>query len=148
MQIDIISSGKIKKTSEFGILISNYLKRITTFKVNIIEIEDKNLNQQQINNKLFTAIRPQSFIIMLDETGTNLSTQELNNLQKTIFTDYKIITFLIGGADGFLPEYKQQTKQLVSFGKITLPHILVRLILVEQIYRIHTLVTKHPYHRE
>ncbi|UQY80904.1 Ribosomal RNA large subunit methyltransferase H [Candidatus Hepatincola sp. Av] len=148
MQIDIISSGKIKKNSEFGILISNYLKRITTFKINIIEIEDKNLNQQQINSKLFMAIRPQSFVIMLDESGTNFSTSELNSLQKTIFTNYKTITFLIGGADGFLPVYKEQAKQLVSFGKITLPHILVRLILVEQIYRIQTLSMNHPYHRE
>lgn len=148
MQIDVISAGRIKEKSEFGVLINNYLKRITVFKVKIIEIDDKNLNQQQINNKLFAAIRPQSFIIMLDESGTNFSTQELNNLQQTIFTNHKIITFLIGGADGFLPEYKQQAKQLISFGKTTFPHILVRLILVEQIYRIQTIITQHPYHRE
>lgn len=54
---------------------------------------------------------------------------------------------LIGGADGHLDSTRQKANLLLSFGRLTLPHILMRAVLVEQIYRIETIIGGHPYHR-
>jgi 23S rRNA (pseudouridine1915-N3)-methyltransferase len=58
------------------------------------------------------------------------------------------INFLIGGADGHLQSTRDKADLILSFGKLTLPHMLMRAVLAEQIYRIQTIIAKHPYHRE
>ena len=57
------------------------------------------------------------------------------------------ICFLIGGADGHLESTRQRADLLLSFGKLTLPHILMRAVLCEQIYRVESIISHHPYHR-
>jgi 23S rRNA (pseudouridine1915-N3)-methyltransferase len=60
---------------------------------------------------------------------------------------YSEVCFLIGGADGHLPQTRQRADLVLSFGKLTLPHMLMRAVLAEQIYRIQTILAGHPYHR-
>ena len=58
------------------------------------------------------------------------------------------ICFLIGGADGLLPVVRERADLVLAFGRLTLPHMLMRAVLAEQIYRLQTIIAHHPYHRE
>ena len=85
---------------------------------------------------------------MLDERGKNMTSPELANIIESWMTaGTSEICFLIGGADGHLEETRQKADLLLSFGKLTLPHILMRAVLAEQIYRAETIINHHPYHR-
>ena len=85
---------------------------------------------------------------MLDERGKNMSSPELAGiLENWMLSGCSEICFLIGGADGHLDSTRQKADLLLSFGKLTLPHILMRAVLAEQIYRLETIIEGHPYHR-
>ena len=88
-------------------------------------------------------------VIVLDERGRALTSMELANhirQQKECGTAH--FAFLIGGADGHNKHVRSRADLLLSFGKLTWPHMLARVMLMEQIYRIETILTGHPYHRE
>ncbi|MEL6360837.1 MAG: 23S rRNA (pseudouridine(1915)-N(3))-methyltransferase RlmH [Pseudomonadota bacterium] len=86
--------------------------------------------------------------IVLDERGKALSTAEFSNLfGGWIDAGISESAFLIGGADGHLAETRQAADLTLSLGALTLPHLLARVILVEQIYRVCTVLAGHPYHR-
>ena len=92
-------------------------------------------------------IKPGSHIIALDVKGKSHTTESLaESLQDWIFAG-KEITLLIGGPDGLAPECLQAATSKWSLSALTLPHPLVRVILVEQLYRAWTLLQGHPYHR-
>lgn len=137
----------------FKNLYDEYKKRISTLKVTLIEFDDKNLSTNAINKKIINLIDPQAFIIMLDEKGKNLSTNELFvELKKCANLSNNKIDILLGGADGFLhdlfSDLKSKNKIIkIAFGNITLPHLLARIVLIEQLYRIETIMKNHPYHR-
>ena len=88
-------------------------------------------------------------IVALDERGETLSSPEfaikISGWQNQ--APGNEITFLIGGADGFDNEVRKKAKFLMSFGKQTWPHMLVRVMLLEQIYRAQQITAGHPYHR-
>ena len=97
---------------------------------------------------LLQAIDPDSIVIGLDELGTSLTSPEFAN----VFEHYrnegiKSLTFLIGGADGLSDAVRSRCQRLLSFGRMTWPHLLVRGLLVEQIYRAQQILSGHPYHR-
>ena len=152
MNIRIIASG-IMRDPLFKNLYDEYKKRLNILKVSLIEFDDKNLSQSNINKKILESIDAKSYLIMLDERGKNLSTNQLLlEFKKGADLCNNKIDILIGGADGFLHDYFNEelgNKQIlkISFGSITLPHMLARIILIEQIYRIETIIKNHPYHR-
>ena len=92
-------------------------------------------------------------VIVLDERGKNISSREL----ATFIADRRdqgvpALSFFIGGADGFLPEFAASLTArpvtTISFGRATWPHMMVRAMVAEQLYRAMTLLTGHPYHRD
>lgn len=90
----------------------------------------------------------QGIIIALDEKGQQWNTQQwADNMQKWQLETQQV-SFLLGGPDGLADEAKIKAKQLISLGKMTLPHGLARVVLVEQLYRAFSLMKGHPYHRE
>lgn len=122
-------------------LIKNYKKRMH-WKVNIHEIDHRKDNEQSFEK----FIKHTAFIISLDERGENLKSIDLaNKLQNT---QNSHIQFLIGGADGLPGNIKKQSNFTLSFGKLTWPHMMVRAMLLEQIYRAQQIIAGHPYHRE
>jgi 23S rRNA (pseudouridine1915-N3)-methyltransferase len=145
VQISIIAASKIKKDSPTAKLIAEYEKRLTTIKLNIVDFDEKNLSTAKINEKIFSLIKPNSYKILLDEKGKNFSTLQLKEFTTT---QQKPIAFLIAGSDGFLEEYKKQADFMLSLSCLTFPHQIARLLLVEQIYRVQSLLNNHPYHRE
>ena len=88
-------------------------------------------------------------VIVLDERGENLKSLELAaRIEKWMLDGCSEICFLIGGADGHLQSTREKADMILSFGKLTLPHMLMRAVLSEQIYRVQTIIGHHPYHRE
>ncbi len=98
---------------------------------------------------LLAAVPAGSFIIALDERGKSLSSNEFARIvQKKLESGTQGIAFLIGGPDGHGQPVHDNAGLLLSFGKMTWPHMLARVLLVEQVYRAVTILVNHPYHRE
>jgi 23S rRNA (pseudouridine1915-N3)-methyltransferase len=86
--------------------------------------------------------------VALDERGKAMNSQEFAVLLKRLAeSGTKQTTFLIGGPDGHAPETRSKASQIISFGPMTFPHRLLRVMLLEQIYRAVTILVNHPYHR-
>ncbi len=87
-------------------------------------------------------------IIVLDERGAMIKTTELAAWLKSWMAEGVSPCFVIGSADGLAPAFKQAAKKTIALSGCTLPHAMVRLMLVEQLYRAWSLTQNHPYHRE
>jgi 23S rRNA (pseudouridine1915-N3)-methyltransferase len=142
----IIAIGRMKKSSPFYSAYEEYNKRLKG-KVNLCELEGRNQKDElkKINSKLNLSAP----IIVLDETGQTLSSVELSR-QITNIQNIKTGTFqfIIGGADGFDDDMRKKADLVLSFGRLTWPHMLARVMLIEQIYRAQLILSGHPYHRE
>jgi 23S rRNA (pseudouridine1915-N3)-methyltransferase len=98
---------------------------------------------------LLKAARHADVVIALDEKGKMLTSHAFAQLIGAIRDEgAKTLGLLIGGADGLAPEIASRTRANVSFGAITLPHQLARIVLAEQLYRAATILAGHPYHRD
>jgi 23S rRNA (pseudouridine1915-N3)-methyltransferase len=106
------------------------------------------LRRDEEARKLWSAVPEGGLAIVLDERGKALSSADFANffaLQAQTGTRH--VSFLIGGPDGHAPETRARAFQTLSFGPMTFPHRLLRVMLLEQIYRAVTILVKHPYHR-
>ena len=130
MKIQIITPWK-QKDAELLALEKKYIKR-TPWQIEMREV------------KSLDAAELKGYVIALDERGENLSTADL--AQK--LRDKPQLSFVIGEADGLSDAVRGRADLLLSFGKLTWPHKLVRVLLCEQIYRIWSVHNGHPYHRE
>ena len=94
------------------------------------------------------ALPPRAFAVVLDERGKALTSEEFASLlRRHLEGGTPDIAFLIGGPDGHAADIRQQAGLLMSFGPMTWPHRMVRVMLFEQIYRAVTILSGHPYHR-
>ena len=98
--------------------------------------------------RVLAALRREDFVIALDERGSELSTRELAAWLKTRMQEGEDLAFVIGGPDGLAPEVLARARERWSLSRLTLPHALVRVLLTEQLYRAHSLLAGHPYHRD
>ena len=146
MKATIIAIGKCRKNSPEKQLIDEYIKR-SGWEVTIKE-HDK-ASQEEEAKFLLSSIPAGAKAVVLDERGENMKSLELAaKAEKWMLDGCSEICFLIGGADGHLPSTRERADLLLSFGRLTLPHMLMRAVLAEQIYRIQTIISHHPYHRE
>jgi 23S rRNA (pseudouridine1915-N3)-methyltransferase len=98
--------------------------------------------------KLLTTLRPDEWVVALDERGKQMSTRELADWLAARMQEGRDLAFLIGGPDGFAAEVVARSDMTLSLSRLTLPHALARVVLAEQLYRAMTILTHHPYHRE
>ena len=98
--------------------------------------------------RLLRAVRGQDFVVALDERGQEFNTRALAAWLEQRRQAGEDVVLLIGGADGLAPEVLARADLRWSLSKLTLPHALVRIVLLEQLYRAHTLLAHHPYHRD
>ena len=97
---------------------------------------------------LLAAVPQDAPLIALDEAGKTLSSRAFADYLAAARDDgVAELAFAIGGADGLAPAVKERARMLLSLGPMTWPHLLVRALLAEQLYRVQTLLTQHPYHR-
>ena len=146
MKVTIAAIGKCKKNSPEQMLIDEYIKR-SAWDIAIKEAD--NSNQETEARFLVSAIPHGAKVIVLDERGENMKSKELAaKIANWQLNGCSELCFLIGGADGHLQSTRDKADLLLSFGKLTLPHLLMRAVLSEQIYRVQTIIAGHPYHRE
>lgn len=145
MKLTIIGVGKLKN-SLYESLWQDYAKRLLPA-VKLIEIEER--RAAKANDLLLAAIPNQTILVALDEGGESLTSLEFaKRLNAWSEQGRANISFIQGGADGLSSAILQRADLVLSFGRMTLPHMMARLVLVEQLYRAQTINAGHPYHRE
>lgn len=136
---------------------NEYLKRINhgKYSCQIIEIKsDKNNNRNKLENmeqearKIEASIPRGSFVIALDERGKSLDSIKFTEVLERTTLEFAQICFIIGGADGIHPDLRSKANLSISLSAMVFPHALVRIIILEQIYRAISILENHPYHRE
>jgi 23S rRNA (pseudouridine1915-N3)-methyltransferase len=98
--------------------------------------------------RIRAALPAGAMCIALDERGATPTTKQLSQQMQDWMLEGRDVAFVIGGADGLHESVKQQAQQLMALSAFTLPHGMVRVLLAEQLYRAHSLLHNHPYHRE
>jgi 23S rRNA (pseudouridine1915-N3)-methyltransferase len=104
--------------------------------------------KQQESQQILKKLAPGSFNIALDEHGKQWSSIEWSQQLKHWMFEYPRVNLVIGGPDGLAEDCRAACSQTIALGRMTMPHALVRVVLVEQLYRAWTLLQGHPYHRE
>ena len=159
MKIKVVTVGKLKeKYLKDG--IAEYLKRISRFaKLEMIELADEKTpdraseseNQKILEiegQRILSKVADRDFVIVLAIEGKILSSEEFSKqLEEASIKGFSTLTFIIGGSLGLAPIVKKRANLSVSFGRLTLPHQLMRMVLVEQIYRAFTIQQGSPYHK-
>ena len=150
--IKIVCVGKIKEKYLHD-AIDEYKKRLSKYtKIEIIEVSDVD-NQsidiilQKEKEEIEKYINPKDYIITLEIEGNMLSSVELANKVDNIFNSYSNITFIIGGSYGLHDSIKKRSNYKLSFSKLTFPHQLFRVNLLEQIYRCYKINNNEAYHK-
>lgn len=160
MLIKIIGVGKIKEKF-YKDAISEYEKRMTAYnKVEIIEVNDEkapeNLSDKEIDQvksvegeRILAKIKDDSFVVTLEIAGKALDSVKFAQLIQDEMLDGfgRDIVFVIGGSNGLGANVLKRSNYRLSFGKMTYPHQLMRVILMEQIYRAYRIINKEPYHK-
>ena len=138
MLLHIIARGKIGRSPEAE-LVDRYLKRIA-WPVKLTELSERAATP---------ALPSGAVSILLDEKGDAVSSMELaKKLDQWRDRGVREARFLIGAADGHSAEERSAADLLISFGPATWPHLLVRAMLAEQLFRATSILANHPYHRE
>ncbi|MDR0304129.1 MAG: 23S rRNA (pseudouridine(1915)-N(3))-methyltransferase RlmH [Chitinispirillales bacterium] len=159
MKISIIAVGKIKE-NYIKDAISEYSKRLSAFaKVRIIEINDEkcseNLSETEKRivtdkegKKIISQINKSDFVYSLAINGKKLSSQDFSvQIQNNMNNGYGNLVFVIGGSLGLSNEVLEAGDFRLSFSDMTFPHQIMRLILLEQIYRCFKIIGNEPYHK-
>jgi 23S rRNA (pseudouridine1915-N3)-methyltransferase len=137
--LHIVARGKIGRSPEAE-LVKRYLKRIQ-WPTRLSELPERGGKMPELHAN--------SIVVVLDERGEALSSRELaTKLEAWRDGGKREARFLIGAADGHGEEQRQQADLLLSFGPATWPHLLVRAMLAEQLFRASSILANHPYHRE
>jgi len=145
IHIDIIAVGKLRDKALLS-LWQNYTKQLR-WPLALYEIDAR--KPDGIEEKILEKINPRSHLFILDERGKSLPSPDFAKKLEDITTNgISTIQFIIGGADGLSDKIRQKADFLLSFGVQTWPHMLVRIMLAEQIYRARQILAGHPYHRE
>lgn len=159
MNITIICVGKIKE-KYLTDAIKEYSKRLSKYcKLNIIEVADEKTDENTSDNlneivkdkegeRILKNIKDNSYIITLEIGGKMLSSEELaGKIDEITMFENSNITFIIGGSLGLSKNISNISNYKLSFSKMTFPHQLMRVILLEQIYRSFRILKNEPYHK-
>ena len=140
MRITLAAIGKMKDASPEAMLLREYIKRLP-WKFTLKECKD--------DAAMLLACADCDVLIALDERGKELSSRELaQHIGAWQQQGLSSMGIIIGGADGLSEDARKRAKLVLAFGRATWPHMLVRAMIAEQLYRAHTIINGHPYHRE
>jgi 23S rRNA (pseudouridine1915-N3)-methyltransferase len=153
MKLTIIAFGSFERSPE-KLIYDDLLKRIK-FKIILKELylkNSKNISSSDLKERecelILKNIENGSTLIALDEKGSNLNSLDFAKLiDNFAINGISNLTFVIGGAGGLSSKIINKANYVLSLSKMTFPHILVRIFLIEQIYRAQSIISNHPYHR-
>ena len=151
MKIDIIAIGQLRKGAMYDALCE-YEKRSSwpvKFIIHESKQRDERVKQREEHEKLLGSISSSAYVIAMDERGKSLPSLKFADKIRDLQNQGRShIQFIIGGADGLGDDIRKRADLLLSFGAQTWPHMLARVMLLEQIYRCQQILSGHPYHRE
>ncbi len=149
MKYIISTIGKIKSNDE-DLITRKYLKRIKNIELKQYEVKTRNKEKkiEEESDKLINSTPKNGKLILLDEVGENISSQDLTELiLNWRNNNITSVNFAIGGAFGNGIRIKKTADKIIALGKLTWPHQMVKMMIAEQIYRIETIIKGHPYHK-
>lgn len=160
MDIKIIAVGKIKEKF-YKQAIEEYLKRMQTYNnIEIIEVADEpageNLSEKEIEQvkekegeKILNKVKDDDYVVSLEILGKQETSESFAKFIETEMAEGfgRNLVFIIGGSNGLSKNVSQRANKKQSFSKMTYPHQLMRVILIEQIYRAFRIINGHPYHK-
>ncbi len=149
--ITIITVGKIKE-KYFSEAIKEYQKRLSKYtKLELIELPDYDGDKTTVLRKegelILKSIPSKSYVITMEIDGEIIDSETLSKKIDTMLIKYPSITFIIGGSYGLANDVKDKSDYKLSFSKLTFPHQLFRVILLEQIYRSFKIIKNEAYHK-
>lgn len=145
LPVEIICIGKMKNDALLPVW-ENYARRLLG-KLTLTELEGK--SQKDEWDKISQRLNPQAALIVLDETGKSLGSRNFaQKIEEIQNSGAASLQFVIGGADGLSDDIRRQARLVLAFGQQTWPHLLARVMLLEQIYRTQQILAGHPYHRD
>lgn len=144
-KIKLIVVGKLKEKF-FSEACDEYLKRLSRFaEVSVCEIKDRADGIVEESSDILRALK--GYAILADIEGESKSSEEFSAFLDSVFNRNDTISFIIGGSCGVDQRVKDRADKKISFGKMTYPHMLMRVIALEQIYRAFTIKEGLPYHK-
>lgn len=159
MKITVLAVGKLKE-KYWKQAIAEYQKRLGAYtKIEIIEVPDEkapeNMSDKEIEQvkqkegqRLLAKVKPQSTVITLEIKGNMLTSEGLaKNLQQRMVQSQSDFTFIIGGSNGLHQDVLDRSNYALSFSKMTFPHQMMRVILLEQVYRAFKIMRGEAYHK-
>ncbi len=160
MQFDILAIGRLKQEAELK-LQSRYIERINKSgpslgikSLQLTELVEAKAQEAKARKsdeakRIISSLPKGAYLIALDEKGKSFSSADFAKLVQMRREDgHRSLSFAIGGPDGHGAELLEQASLKLSLSKMTLPHGLARVFLIEQLYRVLTIWSGHPYHRE
>lgn len=148
--IKIICVGKIKERY-FTAATDEYLKRLSRYtKLELVEILDESNAEKAVSlegRRILSRIKDDEYVIALDICGKSISSLEFAKKVNSVLYSHSKLTFVIGGSYGLSSSVKKRANFLLSFSKMTFPHKLFRVILLEQIYRAYKINNNESYHK-
>lgn len=159
MKITILAVGKLKE-KYWKQAMSEYEKRLGPYsKIEIIEVPDEkapeNMSDKEIEQvkekegqRLLAKIKPQATVITLEIEGKMLSSESLaKELQQRMTQGQSDFVFIIGGSNGLHDDILKRSNYALSFSKMTFPHQMMRVVLIEQVYRAFKIMRGEAYHK-
>lgn len=154
MKINIVAVGNLK--DQYWKDASNeYLKRLKRFaEVSVYEVSEETVQENpsaiesaktKEGKRILQAIKGKVYLLALD--GTQVSSEDLAGMVKEDIDRGQVITFVIGGSYGTSKEVYDSAQRKIAFGRITFPHRLMRVVLLEQLYRAFSIINKVNYHK-
>ena len=151
LQITVIAPGRMKK-GPLEDLSNDYLGKIRwsvalkDFDTKKKEAQERMADEEQF---ILRALDPSAARIVLDERGKSFKSRDFaSRIDKFMTVGHSHIQFILGGADGLTDKVRAEASLLMSFGVQTWPHMLARVMLLEQVYRAQQILSGHPYHRD
>jgi 23S rRNA (pseudouridine1915-N3)-methyltransferase len=150
VKIALIAIGRARR-DDAAALFDHYTKRIRAA-IDVRELPEgkgKTAPERMAREAtaILAAIPKDAHIIALDPRGKTMTSEAFATMAGKVADRGRTLAFLIGGADGFADEVRARADLVLSFGPMTWPHLMVRAMLAEQIYRAETILAGHPYHR-
>ncbi len=152
MNIDLIAVGRMQR-GPVADMFADYQRRLPwPLTVREIDIKKKMpaaARKQEEAERILAELKPHSYVIALDERGKHLTSVDLAGTIGRVRDDgIRTMSVIIGGADGLTDAVRSRADLCLCFGKLTWPHMLIRAMLAEQLYRAWSIDAGHPYHRE
>ncbi len=153
MRIHIVAIGRARSGPE-AMLFKHYADRVTQWPITLVE---QDLRRRTAPDRIVAAeaallqqsVPAGALVVALDERGRQHTSREFAQLLRGQQDEgRRDIAFLIGGADGLAASVREDAARVLSLGQATWPHLLVRGLLAEQIYRAQQILSGHPYHRD